>query len=172
MQLVRLVDPGIPDKMIVFDELPKAMLREAEQIAPRDLGLPRHWDVLGTQYALYYKTINKHKMAWEEICGFVPRNVSRDLRLRDDLSAMAVPASSSSNEGIKIEPEDIPVIKILKADSPVQDKKEVEAVNVEPVVSQGEKTAHAKNCISLGRGLKYTAGCARCDQLSGKLVTA
>lgn len=171
MQLVRLVDPGIPDKMIVFDELPKHMLSEAEKISPRDLGLPRHWDILGTQYALYYKTINKHKMAWEEICGFVPRNVSRDLRLRDDISAMAVSASSSSNEGIKIEPEDIPVIKISKAELPTE-KKESELTTVEPVVSQGEKVAHAKNCISQGRGLKYTAGCARCDQLSGKLVAA
>jgi len=52
MQLVRLVDPGIPDKMIVFDELPKQMLSEAEKINPRDLGLARHWEVLGTQYAL------------------------------------------------------------------------------------------------------------------------
>jgi len=169
MQLVRLVDPGIPDKMIVFDELPKQMLSEAEKINPRDLGLARHWEVLGTQYALYYKTINKHKMAWEEICGFVPRNVSRDLRLRDDLSSMAVPASGSSNEGIKIEPEDIPVIKIQKESVPVN-KTEVETL--EPVVSQEEKVTHAKNCISLGRGLKYTVGCPRCDQLSGKLVAA
>lgn len=167
MQLVRLVDPGIPDKMIAFDELPKQMLVEAEKINPRDLGLPRHWDALGTQYALYYKTINKHKMAWEEICGFVPRNAPRDLRLRDDLSSMAIPASQSSNEGIKIEPEDIPVIKILK-ESVAVDKKEAETV--EPVVSQDEKVSHAKHCVSLGRGLKYTAGCQRCDQLSGKLV--
>ena len=169
MQLVRLVDPGIPDKMIVFDELPKQMLEEAEKINPRDLGLPRHWDALGTQYALYYKTINKHKMAWEEICGFVPRNAPRDLRLRDDLSAMAIPASSSSNEGIKIEPEDIPVIRIVKENiAPTK----LEDETVDPLVSQDEKVSHAKNCVSLGRGLKYTPGCQRCDQLSGKLVAS
>ncbi len=172
MQVIRLVDPGIPDKMIVFDELPKAMLREAELINPKDIGLPRHWESLGVQYALYYKTINKHKMAWEEICGFVPRNVSRDLRLRDDLAAMAIPTSASSNEGIKIDPEDIPVIKILKAETPLPEKSDTETVTVEPVVSQSEKVSHAKNCTSFGRGLKYTAGCPRCDQLSGKLVTA
>ncbi len=170
MQVIRLVDPGIPDKMIVFDELPKAMLREAELINPKDIGLPRHWESLGVQYALYYKTINKHKMAWEEICGFVPRNVSRDLRLRDDLAAMAIPASASSNEGIKIDPEDIPVIKILKSENDQSDKQE--AATVEPFVSQNEKVSHAKNCISQGRGLKYTDGCPRCDQLSGKLILA
>ena len=170
MQLVRLVDPGIPDKMIAFDELPKDMLREAEKIVPTELGLPRHWNALGTQYCLYYKTINKHKEAWAEICSWVPRNVSRDLRLMDDLSAMAKFAAPTSNESIKLEPENVPVIKILKEEVPTP--KQAEPETVEPVVSHSDKVVHAKTCVTGGRGGKYTDGCPRCDQLSGKLVTA
>lgn len=171
MQVVRLVDPGIPDKMIAFDELPKGMLASAEKINPREIGLGRHWDSLGIQHALYYKSINSHKEAWSNICAFIPRNVSRDTRLMDDLSAMAIPCGPSCNEGIKIEPEDVPLIKILKEELPVEPTQQ-EVETIETVVSQNEKVSHAKNCVTMGRGSRYTDGCPRCDQLSGKLVGA
>lgn len=170
MQIVRLVDPGMPDKLIAFDTLPDEMLRLAEQIDPKNLGLARHWVALGKQYALYYKTLNNHVMAWSEICSFVPRNVKSGTRLRDDLASMAINAAPTSNEAIRIEPEDIPLIRIVKGQN---EEEVVETVEkLEPVVSQELKVEHAKNCGSLGRGNKYTAGCPRCDQLSGKLVTS
>lgn len=136
MQVIRLVQTGMVDKVIAFDELPKRLLNGVEMRSPD--GLPRHWKTFLGQservtpdtaeihpitrqelkipgqrevgpffYVLYYKEINKDIERWQEIAGFVRRVVSLQFRLLDRLEDMSLPLSTDAAGELKLEPEDL-----------------------------------------------------------------
>lgn len=113
MQVVRLVEVGVPDKIIAFDSLPESMLQGVRR---RDLtGLGRHWLSLGEwHFWLEYKELNRDIEKWSEIQSFVRRAVDPEVRLLDELAQMAVKLAPSSREAVSLEPEDVPVIPIPK----------------------------------------------------------
>lgn len=134
MQVFRLVQSGLVDKVIAFDELPKRLLDGVEMHLAS--GLPRHWrDFIGKVtkvtppqpdvnkatgeikmvgggtevgpfcYVLNYKEINKDMQRWQEISSFVRRVVSLQFRLMDKLEDMALPFATDAASEIKLEPE-------------------------------------------------------------------
>lgn len=134
MQVFRLVQTGVVDKVIAFDELPKRLLKDVEMRRPD--GLPRHWKTFignhervilpmneknpatgkvekiggGTEiapffYVLYFKEINRDIQRWQDISAFVRRVVELKFRLMDKLEDMALPMSTDANSEIKLEPE-------------------------------------------------------------------
>lgn len=134
MHVFRLVQSGLVDKIIAFEDLPKRMLDGVEMHLAS--GLPRHWrDFIGKQtkvtppqpdknaitgevkmvcggtevgpfcYVLYYKEINKDMQRWQEISSFVRRVVSLQFRLMDKLEDMALPLATDAASEIKLEPE-------------------------------------------------------------------
>lgn len=174
MFVIRLVNPGVVDRLIVLDGLPKRYLNGVGTVLPN--GLPRHWAKFADKhYVLFYLTQNNDKEKWQEITNFLRRVCDAKIRLLDRIEDMAVPMASDSKEAVSIEPEDIPVIPIPKefrdveiAPAEKQLPKTVEKVMKEVVRNSLKMTLkHDEKCKSKGKAGRYAPDgvCKRCDQL-------
>jgi len=111
MQVFRLVQPGVVDKVIAFDELPADLIHGITKREPA--GLPRHWrDFAPMFFVLDYVTTNNDKEKWEKIKSFVRRAVDPSVRLMDKLEDMAAPMAPNAKDALDLEPEGVPVIPI------------------------------------------------------------
>ncbi len=111
MQVFRLVQPGVVDKVIAFDELPQPLVQGITKRPPT--GLPRHWREFANEfYVLDYISTNNDKERWQKISSHVRRAVSPSIRLMDKLEDMARPMAPNSKDALDLEPEDVPVIPI------------------------------------------------------------
>lgn len=111
MQVFRLVDGGVPDKLIAFDSLPARFLKGIGTSITNGIG--KHWKTFAPEmFVLEYKLINNDIEKWGEICTFVRRTVDKKERLLDKLEDMAVRMSPDSKREVSIDTEDVPVIKI------------------------------------------------------------
>ena len=109
MQVFRLVQPGIVDKVIAFEELPASLMRGIKKLP--STGLPRHWREFAPEfYVLDYISTNNDKERWEQISNHVRRVVEPSVRLMDKLEDMARPMAPNSKDAVDLEPEDVPVI--------------------------------------------------------------
>lgn len=139
MQCFRLMN--LPDRVIAFDELPEKLL-EGFEMCTAD-GFPRHWkewlgkkkryikippekdfltgqvrkfDPIVEEDSYFYlvdwnvqPTVDK----WQEVCAYVKSHVDKETRLLDKITDMAVKLAANKSDGVTLEPEDVPVIKII-----------------------------------------------------------
>lgn len=123
MQAIRLVKGGEPDRIIVFDSLPKEFLASSQRRSPA--GLPRHWsrwlEEIGsidpvTQkpcfWILDYLMVNNDRETWQNISQYVRRTVDTKFRLMDKLEEMGKPMAKDSRVELSLEPEDITTIPV------------------------------------------------------------
>jgi hypothetical protein len=134
MQVFRLVKPGIVDKIIAFDELPKDLMAN---IRTRGLeGLSRDWKSLSDRhYVLEYQDVNQDKLKWQEIQSYVRRAVDRDFRLLDKLEDMALKMAPDAKSGVTLEPEDVEK-NVIPIPSGVAAEEEVVATETQVVVKR------------------------------------
>lgn len=117
MQVFRLVQPGIVDKVIAFDELPKDLVKGVTQRPPD--GLPRQWrEFAPSFYILDYISTNNDKESWKKIVAYVRTHVSPSFRLMDSLEDMAMPLAPNAKDALTLEPEECPVIPIAEETKP------------------------------------------------------
>lgn len=137
MQVVRLVEAGLVDKMIAFDSLPERLFRNVKTKTVD--GFHRYWkrwleengssrsvtrtvDQDGTKettieyytYILDYKDVNADKESWQAITSHVRRAVDLKTRLKDKIEDMAEPLASDSKTEMTLEPENVEIILIPK----------------------------------------------------------
>ena len=111
LQVFRLVQPGLVDKVIAFDELPQDLI-DGIKTRPPD-GLPRHWrEFAPSFFVLDYITTNNDKEKWAKISNYVRRNVNRSVRLLDKLEDMAQPMAPDAKQALTLEPEEVPVLTV------------------------------------------------------------
>jgi hypothetical protein len=116
MQVFRLVQPGVVDRVIAFEELPKDLVEGIQTREPA--GLPRNWKEFAPKfYVLDYLSINNDIQRWEKIKSHVRRSVSPGVRLMDKLEDMAMPMAPNAKDALDLEPENVPVIPL-----PVEEK--------------------------------------------------
>lgn len=113
MQVLRLVEGGVVDKLIAFDSLPERFFKNVEKTDVRLYGLPRHWAKFSSHhYVLEYKMVNKDKETWQAMTNFLKQVVDKTFRLMDKIEDMALPMANNSKESVGIEPEEIPIVPI------------------------------------------------------------
>lgn len=120
MQVLRLVMPGIVDRMIAFNSLPQRLIKGIRRGGIE--GFPRHWkDFMGVKateinpqpfYFLEYTILNADKERWQEISNYVRAVVDKEFRLLDKLEDMAKSLAPDSYTQMTLEPEDILIIPI------------------------------------------------------------
>lgn len=125
MQVFKLIKAGVPDRVIGFDSLPEDILTNITR-APIN-GWQRHWfEFMGVNpkdkeahpfYLLDYITRNSDKQKWQEISSYVKRHCTAETRLLDKVEAMAIPVAQDSYSDITIDPEDMPMIKLIHAEA-------------------------------------------------------
>jgi len=171
MQIIRLVEPGVPDRVIGIDELPAGMLTGVETTMLD--GFPRHWKQFNpVHHVLFFKTLNKDKEKWQEITNYLRRACSSNIRLMDKIENMAISLAPDSKAQLAIEPEDIPIVPVPKdiqgeADA-VRTSNPASAVQ-ETTMEEAITEAVAHTCKNRGRGkLSEPGTCARCDDLRNK----
>lgn len=114
MQVFRLIQPGVVDKVIAFDELPNDLIAGINKKEP--IGLPRHWREFAPEfYLLDYIGTNNDKEKWAKIVAFVRQNVDTSFRIMDKLEDMAKPMAPNSKDAMELEPEDVTIIPLPKA---------------------------------------------------------
>lgn len=148
MQVFRLVDPGRVDRVIAFDSLPEAMLSNLKRGTIN--GLPSNWyQYMGVKrgdngampfYVVDFRTINRDKEKWQEIGNYVRRSTHKDFRLLDKLEDMAKPMSVDSYSSLDLEPEDIPVVPIVKE----VEEEEIPKVAAKVIATVIEKVVEVK----------------------------
>lgn len=125
MQVFRLVQAGVVDKVIAFDELPKDLIQGINQREPS--GLPRHWKEFAPFFfILDYVGTNNDKERWAKISSYVRRTVDTSFRILDRLEDMAKPMAPNSKDALDLEPEDVVVIPLQstpRAEEPGQIEK-------------------------------------------------
>lgn len=123
MQVFRLVQPGVVDKLIAFDELPASLTKGVlKRVAS---GLPRHWkDFAPEFFVLDYISTNQDKERWAQISSHVRRAVDPSVRLMDKLEDMAVPMAPNSKDAMELEPEQVPVIPLPSKEVAAADEEE------------------------------------------------
>lgn len=139
-QVFRLMN--LPDRVIAFDELPERLVQGFEMC--RADGFPRHWkdwmgkktkvtpippekDLLTGQvrrfepiveedYFFYMVdwNINPIVEKWQEVCEYVRTHVDKDTVLKEKITDMALRFGPDKASGIELDPEEVPVIKIIK----------------------------------------------------------
>lgn len=170
MQCFRLMN--LPDRVIAFDELPESLIQGFEMCNAD--GFPRHWkEWLGKKKRLikippekdyltgqirkfdpiveedcYFYLVDWNVQPivdkWQEVCDYVKNHVSKDTRLMDKITDMAVKLAPNKSDGVMLEPEEVPVIKIVQdvslvdsrgseivkpqVDKPIKQRKEKESV--------------------------------------------
>lgn len=141
MQVFRLVQPGVVDRVIAFDELPADLIQGINKREPS--GLSRPWrDFAPMFYTLDYLTTNSDKEKWEKIKSFVRRVVDPSFRLMDKLEDMAAPMAPNAKDAIDLEPEAVPVIPIPKTAKVVPEGEEApkdEEAPSHPMRAKGQK---------------------------------
>lgn len=130
MQVFRLVSGGRPDRIIAFDSLPAEYVRTLRMNPPS--GLPRHWarwleekesvdrDGRPGFYICDYILTNNDKEAWQNIVNYARRVVDTNFRLMDKIEDMAVPMAKDSRAEVTLEPEEVPIIPIPKAEKELE----------------------------------------------------
>jgi hypothetical protein len=143
MQVFRLM--GMPDKVIAFDSLPDRLLVGLDMTKAE--GFPRHWkEWMGKQkrimrippernplngevrtfkpieeedYFFYLVdwNIRSQEDRWKEISDYVRLNAPQDMRIPEKLQDMAKPLAKDKLEAVALEPEEVPVIPLPKAES-------------------------------------------------------
>lgn len=138
---------GMPDKVLGIEGLPEDFLRPFEM--NRADGFPRHWkEFMGKRKKLtpippekdpltglvrrfdpiveedsYFFLVDwnlkQNEEKWQELTDYVRKNVDRDVRLLDKIEDMAKPLARDKSEGVSLEPEDVPIIKINVAILPL-----------------------------------------------------
>lgn len=159
MHVFRLMD--MPDRVIAFENLPESMVTGFEMC--RADGFPRHWkEWLGKRerkilvpserdqftggirkfdpivendffFYLVDYTLRPIEEKWKDVCAYVKQNVSPEIRLKEVIDDMAIPLASNKTDGVSIEPEDVPVIKLRPEVAALVDAGEIE-VKAEPDV--------------------------------------
>lgn len=168
MHIFRLM--AMPDKVIAFQNLPENMVEGFEMC--RADGFPRYWkewmgkkvkvtnippekDLLTGQvrhfpsmkeeepfFYLVDWNVEPVVEKWNELCDYVKNHVSKETRLTEKLEDMAIPLASNKSDGVSIEPEDVPIIEIIREESvkeEVKKEKEVHACKEEGCESYFDK---------------------------------
>jgi hypothetical protein len=199
MQVIRLVD--MPDRLIAFDELPESMLDGIDMLPPT--GLPRHWrEFLGKRkkfirilperdpytgqmrkfeplveegpfFFVIDRTVNNDEEKWQEISNYVRRMTPKEFRLKDRIEDMAIPMAVDVKSELNIEPEQIPVIPLVKEvkEEPMVSAPVIVKDEAKPVIESATATVpvrHGLSCETKGRAGQYTKGCARCEYLQAR----
>ncbi len=179
MQVIRLVKPGIVDKVIAFDSLPEDILHDmkskkpkVDTLSPKETKMGRDWDNFSpVQYVLQYKNINKDKEVWAEIVNYVNQNVKSGFRLRD-LVEMAVSLAPDAHSQMTLEPESVPIVPLEEENTKIIPVSVPREINVslakESVPVPGEIPSHSNSCVTKARGGKLTAGCPKCEYLKSQ----
>lgn len=148
MQVFRLMN--LPDRVIAFDELPESLV-EGFEMCNAD-GFPRHWkewlgkkkryikippekDYLTGQVRRFDPIVEEDSYfylvdwnvqpivdKWQDVCSYVRSHVDKETRLMDKITDMAVKLAPNKSDGVTLEPEDVPVIKIIQDVSLVDSK--------------------------------------------------
>jgi len=148
LRVVRLVNPGRPDKVIAFENLPDDLLDvnnpRIEKIDVRLTGLGRSWAELSpVHFPLFFKTINQDKDKWQKISNYVRQYAEDGVRLMDkieDMAAMIAPDAQSQ----AFDPDIVPIVKLKslatkKAElSVVEVKRETETSSSEIIIENEE----------------------------------
>lgn len=138
-QVFRLMN--LPDRVIAFDELPEHLVKSFEMC--RADGFPRHWkewmgkkkkitpippekDLLTGQVRRFDPIIEEDSFfylvdwnimpiveKWQEVCDYVRTHVSKETRLMEKITDMAVKLGPDKTSGVELEPEDVPVITLI-----------------------------------------------------------
>ena len=121
MQVFKLVLPGMCDRIIAFNQLPKDLYQGLKR-GPVD-GLPRYWRRWFEQdlkhdfkkepmpfYVLDYMFVNSDKEKWGMITEYARKMCPDDFRLMDKLEEMAKPLAVNPQAEVSLEPEDVPVV--------------------------------------------------------------
>lgn len=145
MQVFRLVDPGVVDRCIAFNSLPKRLLAGVRRGLIE--GFPRHWqDFMGVSktdkdarpfYFLEYKMLNSDKERWQQISNYVRAAADKTVHLLDKIEDMAIPLAPDAYSQLTLEPEDVPVIPIAPED---EEKVEVKEEKKAPIVKAIEES--------------------------------
>lgn len=136
LQVIRLVNPGRPDKVIAFEGFPDDLLDaknpRTEKIDVRGTGLGRAWaDLSPIHFPLFYKTLNNDKERWQKISNYVRQFAEEGVRLMDKIEDMAVNIAPDTFSQA-YDPEIVPIVKMKSLVVPVVAKeKEKEAEPVE-----------------------------------------
>lgn len=181
MQVFRLMN--LPDRVIAFDELPESLVSGFEMC--RADGFPRHWkewmgkkkkvtpippekDLLTGQVRRFDPIVEEDHFfylvdwniqpiveKWQAVCDYVRSHVDKEIRLMDKITDMAVKLAPSKSDGVMLEPEEVPVIPILKTVSLVDSNgNDVPRGTVEkrssPLVEKAEKPSVLTVCDEPG----------------------
>lgn len=135
LQVIRLVNPGRPDKVIAFEGLPDDLLDaknpRTEKIDVRGTGLGRAWaDLSPIHFPMFYKTLNNDKERWQKISNYVRQFAEEGVRLMDKIEDMAVNIAPDVFSQA-YDPETVPVIKMKSIVVPVVAKEKEKEVEVE-----------------------------------------
>ena len=165
-QVFRLMN--LPDRVIAFDELPEELLKGFEMC--RADGFPRHWkewigkktkvtqvppekDPLTLQVRKYPPIVEEDCFfylvdwnvqpiveEWQKVCAYVRTHVDKETILMEKITDMAVKLGPDKASGVELDPEDVPVIKIIKEVSLLNSKgQSVPAKTKEAVVTKCEE---------------------------------
>lgn len=154
MQCFRFMD--LPDRVIAFDELPEDLVKGFEMVPAN--GFPRHWkEWLGKKKRVtvipaekdpftgqmrrsepsieedYYfylvdDSIGSDVDRWKDVCDYVKRNAPENFRLKEKIEDMAKPLAPNKTDSVMLEPEEVIVIPLAKAEE--AKKAEEKAKNV------------------------------------------
>lgn len=195
MQCFRLMN--LPDRVIAFDELPEELVRSFEMC--RADGFPRHWkewlgkkkkitpippekdfltgqvrrfDPIVEEDSFFYLVdwnIQPQVEKWQEVCDYIRSHVDRETRLMEKITDMAVKLAPNKTDGVSLEPEDVPVIKIIrdvlvspagaKIEPPANKAKESKESIVVKCDEEGCKFesegAYAKNAVRMHKAKRH-----------------
>lgn len=166
VNVFRLVREGRPDRYIVFDELPKRLLKNIPKLEISQSGLPREWKKFSPiHYILHIFSINADKEKWQEITSFVRKAVDLKTRLLDKIEDMAIPIAQDSKSEITLSPEELVPIIIPVEFQEKEIEKDLKGDKI--ITEELSPSEHAHFCLSKGRRGSYTEGCPRCDSLKG-----
>lgn len=127
------------------------------------------------------ETLNHDMEKWEAISDYVRRNAPKDFRLKDRIEDMALPLAPDVRSDVTLEPEQVVVIPLPKPEKP--ETAQIVSPTGQPFSKANPATrtlsdddvkamAHDKECKTLGRGARYSDGCAKCEALKLKREVA
>lgn len=89
-------------------------------------------------FILEYKDINADKEAWKHISDYIKQVVGQEVRLKDDIAAMARALAPDGRAPLELEPEDVPIIPLPSEQAEVKADEELvrhgETILVEEVL--------------------------------------